>query len=57
MRHAYEWKTFFRTTVSSPPLLGQPYQIKPYGPSRADERLQMLTDNDDGSDYAIVATI
>ena len=32
----YEWKAFFRTTVSTPPLLGQPYQIKPYGPPRAD---------------------
>ena len=53
----YEWKTFFRTTVSIPPLLGQPYQIQPYGPPRADERLQMLVDNDDQSDDMIAVTI
>ena len=39
----YEWKTFSRTTVSIPPLLGQPYQIQPYGPPQADENLQMVT--------------
>ena len=31
----YEWKTFFQTTVSIPPLLGQPHQIQPYGSPRA----------------------
>ena len=46
----YEWKTFFPKTVSIPPLLGQPYQILSYGSPRADENLQMITDNDDGSD-------
>ena len=42
----YECITFFRTTVSIPPLLGQPYQILPYGPPQADERLQMIAGND-----------
>ena len=51
LRTDYEWKTFFRTTVSIPPLLGQPYQIQPYGSPRANENLQMITDNDVGSDY------
>ena len=48
---------FFRTTVSIPPLLGQPYQIQPCGPPRANENLQMVTDNDDGSDYVFVVAI
>ena len=49
--------TFFQTTVSIPPLLGQPYQILPYGSPRADENLQMVTDNDDGSDYVFVVAL
>ena len=49
--NVYEWITFFRTTVSIPPLLGQPCQILMYGPPRADDRLQLVTDNDDGSGY------
>ena len=44
----YEWITFFRSTVSTPPLLGQPYQILLYGSPRVDENLQMVTENDDG---------
>ena len=53
----YGWKTFFRTTVSIPPLLGQPYQIQPYGFPWADENLQMITDNDDGPDYVLGVAI
>ena len=53
----YEWKTFFQTTVSIPPLLGQPHQIQPYGSPRADENLQMNTDNDDELDYVVVVAI
>ena len=53
----YKWKTFFRTTVSIPPILGQSYQIQPYGPPRADENLQRITDNDDGSDCVLVVAI
>ena len=48
---------FFRTTVSIPPLLRQPYQIQQYGSPRADERLHVVTDNDKGSDYVLVVTI
>ena len=33
------------------------YQIQPYGSPWADENLQMITDNDDGSDYVLVAAI
>ena len=43
--------------MSIPPLLGQPYQIQPYGPPRADERLQMITDKEDGLDYMVVVAI
>ena len=57
LRTDYEWKTFFRTTVSIPPLLGQPYQIQPYGSPRANENLQMITGSDDGSDYVLVLAI
>ena len=53
----YEWKTFFRTMVSIPPLLGQPYQIQPYGPPREDERLQMIAADDEGSGYVVVVVI
>ena len=53
----YEWKTFFRATVSIPLLLGQPYQIQPYGTPRADERLQIIIDNDEGSGYVVVCAI
>ena len=50
---------FFRTTVSILLLLGQLYQIQPYYkyPPRADENLQMVTDNDDGSNYVFVVAI
>ena len=47
----YEWKTFFRTMIYIPPLLGQPYQIQAYGPRRVDESLQMIADNDEESGY------
>ena len=39
------------------PLLGQPYQILPYGSPWTDENLQMVIDNDDGSDYVFVVAI
>ena len=57
MCFTYEWKTFIRTTVSIPSLLGQPYQIRLYGPPREDERLQIVTDIDKASGYVIVVVI
>ena len=54
---AYEWITFFWTTVYIPPLVGQPYQILSYGPPRADERLQMNLDNDYRSGYVFAVAI
>ena len=52
-----QWKTIFRRTVSIPPLLGQPHQIQPYAPPRADERLQIIIADDDESDYMHVVAI
>ena len=39
---------FFRTRVSILQLLGQPYKIELSAPPRADERLQMIIDNNEG---------
>ena len=54
-RKKYLRKTFFGTTVSIPALLGELYQIQPYGSPRANENPQMITGNDDESDYGWIA--
>ena len=46
------WDNGFYSTIS-----GQPYQLQLYGPPRADERLQMATDVNEGSGYVCVVVI
>ena len=51
----YEWKTFFRTTVSIPPLLGQPYKIQPCSPRANNENTQAMMM--DRTSYVLVVAV